>query len=219
MLAVAAIMTTLSASAQFEPEEWSLDLNVGLGASWMNNADKRVFDETTVNKQLMPSALINVGASYQVSKKLGLSASLSYCIQGQAWKKFTIDGVEYSNNTLELTYLQVPVMAHYYIYKGLAINAGVQVGFMMNADDTHHGESTTSKGRKQTDDIRVDYKKDLKTVDLTIPLGISYETSDHFVWALQYNLGLTDVDKKTVPFGKGLKNQAIYLTFGYKIGL
>ena len=54
-----------------------------------------------------------------------------------------------------------------------------------------------------------------KNLDLSIPLGLSYEISD-FVIDARYNLGLTkimDID------GNSSKNSVIQFTVGYKIPL
>jgi len=227
LLAVAALMATLSASAQHEPGKWSFDINIGLGASWLNNAEKAVLQYVGMNsqnvildKQSAPSAFLGLGVTYQANKIVGLSAGVNYAVQGQGYENLKVPDMyaKYSNNALELTYVQIPLMAHLYFYKGWSFNTGVQPGFLVNADMTSRVERDLT--RKQTDDIRVDYMDDLKKFDLTIPLGISYEFKGHFVLGAQYNLGLLPVNKKgNVYEDHETKNGAFYLTLGWKIGL
>lgn len=218
LLAVATIMATMNASAQYEPGKWSIDVNTGLGASWLTNAEKYNLQGTSLDKQVAPNFKIGLGATYQIIERLGLSAGFYYSMQGQSWETLKLNDTKYENNTLELSYLQIPVMAHLYIVKGLSLNAGVQCGFLFNADLLCHIESKEN-GRDRTDDVRLDYMDDLEKFDLTIPLGISYEFNQHFVLGAQYNMGLTAVNKKGHVFGKEAKNGVFLLTFGYKHGL
>ena len=55
----------------------------------------------------------------------------------------------------------------------------------------------------------------MKKVDISIPLGLSYEFDDIVIDA-RYNLGLTKIDDNDL--GK-VKNGVIMLTVGYKIPL
>ena len=98
-----------------------------------------------------------------------------------------------------MDYLNIPVLANYYVVKGLAIKAGIQPGFLLSA--------------KAGD---TDIKDGCKKLDLSIPVGLSYEISD-FVIDARYNLGLTksfkgdDID--------GSKHSVIQITLGYKFAL
>ena len=107
-----------------------------------------------------------------------------------------------------LTYLNVPILANYYVAPGLAIKAGVQPGFLL---------SRKWKGEENIDGKWVKFDESgtdgLKKFDLSIPIGLSYEISD-FVIDARYNLGLT----KIVEHYDG-KNSVIMLTLGYKIPL
>lgn len=218
MLAVAAVMATMSASAQYEPGKWSVDIKVGLGASWINNTEKLNLNGFELDKQVQPSVMFQAGTSYQLNKFLSLSAGLNFMMQGQAWKNLEVSNTKYQSNALELTYIQIPVMAHVYVFKGLSIDAGIQPGFLVNADMTCYIESKTAAGRKMTNYQRVDYMDDLKKFDLNVPLGISYEFNNHLVLGAQYNLGLSKVNKDEFS-NKSMKNGAVLITLGYKIGL
>ena len=115
----------------------------------------------------------------------GLTAGLLYTQQGAK-----ADGTK---NNLE--YINVPVLANVYVAPGLALKAGVQVGFLTKAK---------AEG--------LDFKELCNKTDFSIPVGLSYEFSD-FVIDARYNLGLTNVGKNV---GKN-KNSVIMLTLGYKI--
>ena len=125
---------------------------------------------------------------YMCTDNFGLTAGLLYTQQGAK-----ADGTK---NNLE--YINVPVLANVYVAPGLALKAGVQVGFLTKAK---------AEG--------LDFKELCNKTDFSIPLGASYEFSD-FVIDARYNLGLTNVGKKEYTPSSN-KNSVIMLTLGYKI--
>ena len=109
-----------------------------------------------------------------------------------------------------LTYLNVPLLANYYVFPGFAVKAGVQFGYLLSAK---------YKGSENELGTWVDYDRSttdgLKKLDISIPIGLSYEFSN-FVIDARYNLGvynINDLGNATV------KNGVIMLTVGYKIPL
>lgn len=118
------------------------------------------------------------------------------------------------NGSVTLTYLNIPILANYYIAPGLAVKAGVQPGFRLSyklkGEEFYDGE-WHDFGENNGDNYLSD--EGLKTFDFSIPLGISYEFSD-FVIDARYNLGLTKISDDVK-----CKNSVIMLTVGYKIPL
>ena len=107
---------------------------------------------------------------------------------------------------IKTEYINIPILANYYVAPGLAIKAGVQPGFLMSCKmDDGEGD--------------VDAKDFAEKFDLSIPVGVSYEISD-FVIDARYNFGLTNVWKDDYKKLLGdAKNSVISLTVGYKFGL
>lgn len=91
-------------------------------------------------------------------------------------------------------YINIPVTLNYYVAQGLALKAGIQPGFMVAKDD-------------MPDEA-------VKTFDLSVPVGLSYEYSN-FVFDARYNIGCTKVFKHS---DKGYNN-VIQITVGYKFAL
>lgn len=128
---------------------------------------------------------------YMIADQFGVTAGLLYTMQGSAYD------VEKSEN-LNMDYLNIPILANYYIIPGLAIKAGIQPGILTRA---------------KVDDY--DVKEAYKSLDIAIPMGISYEFSD-FVIDARYNLGITNI----VDHGDAkVRNSVIQFTIGYKIPL
>jgi hypothetical protein len=160
---------------------------------------------------------------YHVSNQFALTAGLLVAMEGSGNKD-----TQYSKDmSTTLTYMNVPVLANFYIAPGLAIKAGVQPGFLLSAKS----KGSTDEGG-HWEDYDVSGTENLNKFDLSIPMGISYEFGD-FVIDARYNLGLLNIAKTekdreyhsenvsiTVhSHDVKVKNSYIMLTLGYKINL
>lgn len=141
---------------------------------------------------------------YMVTPEFAVTAGLLASMQGAASK----DNVFTKDFKTTLTYLNIPILANYYVAPGLAIKAGVQPGFMLSRKTSY----TDLTDHIDVEDTSTD---GMKKFDFSIPLGLSYEFSD-FVIDARYNLGLTNIyDSDNMK----VKNGVIMLTVGYKIPL
>ena len=191
MMIAALLVATLSASAQ----GMYLKPMVGGTLSNVTKAD---------NSKMKLGLVGGAEFGYKMSDPFAITAGLLVSMQGNAFK----DNNYMKDEKNTLTYLNVPILANYYVAPGLAIKAGVQPGFLL---------SRKWKGEENIDGKWVKFDESgtdgLKKFDLSIPIGLSYEISD-FVIDARYNLGLT----KIVEHYDG-KNSVIMLTLGYKIPL
>ena len=130
---------------------------------------------------------------YMVSNKFALSAGLQYAMQGNKVKD-EIDGTIKNN----LEYLNVPVLANFYVAPEIVLKVGAQVGYLVRAKSD--GES---------------FRDDCNKIDFSIPFGIAWEQKDGWVVEARYNLGLTNVLKKDFV-DKNNHNSVIMVSLGYK---
>ena len=121
---------------------------------------------------------------HQATDKVGIAVGALYSAQG--FKK--------DHFTWTPGYINVPITLNYYVAQGFALKVGVQPGFMVAKDD-------------MSDDA-------VKTFDLSIPLGMSYEYQN-LVFDARYNIGCTKVFKHS---DEGYNN-VIQITVGYKFAL
>ena len=151
---------------------------------------------------------------YQVSDAFAVTGGVLASMQGAKMKDYSevVAGETYSvkDASTSLTYLNIPILANYYIVPGLSIKAGIQPGFLLS----HKSKATevTPAGEFKEEETST---SGLKKFDFSIPLGLSYEFSD-FVIDARYNLGLTKISKSDINKSK---NSVIMLTVGYKIPL
>lgn len=180
LLVVAAILLgAVTANAQNEVGQISIAPTIGLNYAKI----------TADNQKFNTFFEVGANAEYGIMEKLGVSAGVFYSLQGSKY-----DG--HGDYKTKTAYINVPILANYYVWNGLAVKAGIQPGFLMSAKQ----EST-------------DIKDNCKKFALGIPVGVSYEISN-FVVDLRYVYGTQKVFKE----GKG-KNQVIQLTAGYKFKL
>ena len=188
-LAVVAMMVSAATFAQNEVGQLTIQPKVGVNIANItdaNDADPRI------------GLAAGAEFEYGLTDNIGLSAGVLYSMQGV---KTTEEGVDC---TLKLDYLNVPILANFYVAKGFAVKLGVQPGFKLSSKAKFKG----SGGSKE-----VEVEDGVKSVDLSIPVGLSYQYQN-IVFDARYNWGVTkivdDVDSKHSVF---------QITVGYKFSL
>ena len=99
------------------------------------------------------------------------------------------DNVEY-----QLNYIQVPLMAKFYLVKGLHIEAGPQFGFKVNEEIDYKPASDGGDVVINTDDSQI------KGFDTNLALGAGYKFDNGFLVSARYTHGLTNIFKDNSLF-------------------
>jgi len=226
MIAVMAV-ACLTASAQNEVGQFTLQPKVGMNIVNLTGANYPTVGTSTQNSSFMVDFALGVEAEYGLAKNFSVAAGIMYSRQGCDYGEYKA-ATGYSSggwdkNQRKLGYLNIPIVANFYFAKGFAIKAGIQPGFLLSANAKLDGIGNT-----QSEDL--DIKDACNTFDLSIPLGLSYET-DNIVIDARYNLGLTKVNKSKEDIQKlnlinlfnrdydDCKNSVIQFTLGYKFAL
>ena len=224
MMIAAMMVAAVSANAQFEPGTFSIQPKVGGVISKVSNMPKLDLHNLDVpvdiDRSFYAGALIGAEFEYQVAQPFSLAAGLNYSMQGCQWEDYEYksgnNSIKLKDAKMTLNYLNVPVVANFYLFKGFAIKAGFQVGFLTSAkmemtSEIKFGDTIT----KSTDDT--DIKDQCNKVDLSIPMGVSYQVPTIPIYIdARYNLGLNNISKDS---DTKYKNQVFQLTVGYKFAL
>ena len=225
------MMAVMTASAQYEPGTFSVQPRVGFTASMMSNMENinvPIDGLGNVKLDTQPAVGFIVGADmeYQLSPLVSLSAGLNWAQAGSGWEdwKHKENGmtVEIKDTKAETSYLSIPLTANFYVWKGLALRTGVQMGFLTSAKlKMTATASGTQNGLNvnQSTDVDKSFKDECNKFDLSIPVGVSYEFNNHLVLDARYNIGVTKVNKDKEPGEKDSRNGVFSLTIGYKIKL
>lgn len=196
ILVVAALML-LSVSTFAQHAVGSFNLQPKVGVSIANLTELKDTDPRV-------GVVAGVEGEYQASDIISVSAGVLYSMQGSKYEKEL--GKLKSKSTNKLDYINVPIMANVYVTKGLAVKLGVQPGFMVSG-------SENSKLNIPVASIGGTHDVKAKSVDFSIPVGLSYEYNN-FQLDARYNWGLT----KAFENGKA-KNSVFQITLGYKFDL
>ena len=138
---VALCVATVGASAQSEVGTFSLQPKIGFNVSFLTNAGKTVLDvpggPMTGNRDVKAGFVAGVEAEYQITPVISVAAGLLYSIQGTKWEDLETIGTNYrlmsKDRMVDLSYLNIPIVANFYVAKGFALKAGVQPGFLLDS--------------------------------------------------------------------------------------
>lgn len=115
---------------------------------------------------------------------------------------FSYESSEISGVDFNLSYVNVPVMAKYYVSDKISLQAGPQIGFLVAAKAKMDGESE-------------DVKDQLKTTNFGLNFGLGYSFTEKVAVDFRYNVGLTEIAVDGFEGGK-MKLSGFSLALGYK---
>ena len=179
VLAVLTVLGFTNANAQ----------KIKFGAKVGINISNITGDNTS---SLEPVSAFNFGlvTEIPIAKKFSFQPELMLSGQGYSFKGS--DG-----NIVGLNYLNVPLMAKYYLTKGLSLEAGPQIGYLLSAKN----ESTNVKDT-------------FKKVDLAANLGIGYKLENGLNFGARYNFGLSNINNLDNSSSK-YRNEVFQVSVGY----
>lgn len=129
-----------------------------------------------------------------LSNQFGLQPEIVYSMQG----------AKSGNSEIKLDYINVPVLVQYMFDNGFRVQAGPQLGILLNAK----AENSSS----------LDVSDEFKSIDLGLSVGASYvHVSTGFGLDARYNLGLSDISETSIvnSTNRGLQVGVFYL-FGHR---
>jgi hypothetical protein len=169
-------------------------------------------NKTNTSGTFKPGLNFGVSAEYLVTPVFSAEAGLYYSMQGSKFK--------FANTDLQHNYLNIPILAKYYVHRGFNIFAGPQIGIKANVNKQAFGSKEFETKRVEGDMV--------KPFDLSAVIGAGYLLENGFFVSANINAGLTNTakdqftyyneltGKNTYPTDKeSFKNLVIQLNFGY----
>jgi hypothetical protein len=187
MIAVMAVMCLTANAQKMRHGAGKITIQPMIGFSVGTFRGEYTSGTITGNEARVGLAIGAEAEYYTTTDWLSLSAALKYEQLGWEWQ---------NASTVKLDYIDIPLMANFYVAKGFALKVGLQPGFMVS--DNVNGE--------------------FKSFNLSIPVGLSYEFKNGITLDLRGGYSLTRVDKFD---GNDFKyyTDGGSLTIGYKFEL
>lgn len=182
-IALFALFTTLGVSAQ--------DTTFGLKAG-VNFAKIGGDDINSGDVEGLTAYHFGLVAEFGVSESFSVQPELLYSVKGYSFEDFGN-----SDTDVKLNYISIPVMAKYYIADGVSLEAGPQIGVLVNA-------------KSGDEDIR-DF---INGLDYGVALGFGYKFDGGFNVSTRYTLGLSNINDENI-FNSKNQNNVFQLSVGY----
>ena len=183
MMVAALMLVSIGMYAQNEVGQITLKPMAGVNIATITKA---------MEQERRVAAIAGVEGEYGLPANFSVSAGLLYSQQGA-----THYGI-----SMKLDYINIPILLNYYVYKGLAVKAGVQPGFNVSSKIEN---SSNKAGEYNTNSFY-----------FSIPFGVSYEYLN-VVLDARYHFGLTRLYKD--DSWPTEKNKFFTFTVGYKFNL
>lgn len=215
------------------PAQGTISLIPRVGVSMASLAGEKICIDASnmpMSSRYKTGFMGGVDLDYQMLDNLSISLGAYYAQQGCNYRNNsvetkgpgnTVSGTGYSDWSTNLDYLNVPLMLNVYVAPGVAVKAGLQVGFALSGKmkytttdytKTPEGEYKSEKPK----DEYIDLDKTLNKVNFSIPVGFSYEFSNVILDA-RYNIGLTSF--QNIDGFESSKNRVFTISAGYRFAL
>lgn len=150
-------------------------------------------------------------AEIMISEKFSVQPELLYSAQGA--KESSEDEFEKIESTLRFDYINLPIMAKFYVAEGLSIEAGPQVGFLMNAEA--EVEYTDKEFPEFSASGTQDIKDDASSIDFGVNFGFGYKLESGLNFGARYNLGLSNINDYEGSDDNKVNNSVIQVSLGF----
>jgi hypothetical protein len=196
---VVALIASVSMMAQ---GTWTLTPKVGITGSYVTGISSwKLGDSYSVDPDYKIGFTGGAEFGYKFNSRWAVTFGAMYSMQGVDIKVNKLGSEKTKGFTSH--YINVPVLANFYITKGLAVKLGIQPGFLVAAN--YDGE---------------DVKNQMNTFDFSIPVGVSYDFDCGLVLDARYNCGMTKIIKSEYNKSNDDNTNSVFsFTVGYKFKL
>ena len=138
---------------------------------------------------------------------------------------YSAQGAKLDDSTLAFDYLNVPIMAKYFVKEEFTLEAGPQFGYLLSAklkdDSSANGggntvspDTTSQRSAAAVEEATVDVKDDLMSFDFGFNIGASYILENGINLSLRYYIGLANANNFEGGDAK-FKNSVLQFSVGY----
>lgn len=171
-----------------------------------------------------------VEAQYQFNSRLGISLGAYYSQQGVRYDNIPLGDVPLGKEkerlklgvakqlSVETNYITLPILLNCYVYKALALKAGVQPAYNIKNKARCDVDIESKEGYLTAAEAGT---AKIHKVDVAVPLGLSYDFPNGLVVDMRYLMGVVNLYSKGGEKGQmpASRTNVFQLTVGYKFGL
>lgn len=133
---------------------------------------------------------IGLTAEFKACRWFVIAPEILYSTQGAG---ITENNWGQDKYYIKASYINIPVMARFYVVDAFSVELGPQVGF------TESVKAINKKGGyKQSQ--KLDFKDDYNNFEFGLGFGVTYNKNHKFFMSARYNLGLTNVLRSYKPY-------------------
>lgn len=189
------VLTSLTVCSQVNKEKITYGIRAGAN----------VADLITDRSGLNVRATYNIGfiLEYELNNRWSLQPEFIYTRQGEVDRGVN-QGIRF-DNSLNLDYFSVPLMAKYYLSQGFSVESGFQFGYLIKAE-----QDNLIGPDRFTQSIKSNYRN----ADALLNIGLNYRTDWGFFIGLRYSHGLVNVLKVPTTQTESQKNAVYQFNFG-----
>ena len=147
-------------------------------------------------------ASMNIGGYglYKILPKLGIQAELLYSEQGFS-ERFDSEEVDIDEikSLTRMQYINLPVLVSYNLIEQLWMEGGVQVGYLVDAEEEREERSINNEsGQLDSATKTIDQTSRYESLELGLLGGLRYKLSQNFMIQARYQKSINDIDKDLV---------------------
>ena len=141
---------------------------------------------------------MNIGGYglYKILPKLGIQAELLYSEQGFSDRKKSVkEDVDETKSLTRMQYINLPVLVSYNLIEQLWIEGGVQVGYLVNAEEEREERFIDGSDQLISETETIDQTSRYEPLELGLLGGLRYKLSQNFMVQARYEKSINDIDK------------------------
>ena len=188
------ILLLISITSHAQQEYFEYGFKGGINLSSISGDGDKVSNYDT-------KASMNIGGYglYKILPKLGIQAELLYSEQGFS-DRFDSEEVDIDEikSLTRMQYINLPVLASYNLIEQLWIEGGVQVGYLVNAEEEKETRFIDSSSQLISGTETIDQTSTYESLELGLLGGLRYKLSQNFMVQARYEKSINDIDKDLV---------------------
>jgi hypothetical protein len=145
----------------------------------------------------------------KITDRFAIQPELLFSTQGVHTEIVKPDNEYKIEKRINLMYLNIPIMARFYVVDKFSVEAGPQIGFLARARAT---SEITSYGNRVSGEE--DLKRYLRAADLGVNFGAGYDFTEDLSIGIRYNIGCSNLGENMRNYE--MYNRVLSVSAGYK---